>query len=270
MDALEVLDRRRRCLLAFRGAAGPLVVPAPCWSDGAHLWLTVATGLLAGGDLPGRGRCALLAAGREAGPEEAPAVAASGDARVFGLADPVGLVLHGPALAGALAALGVTSASSVAGYVQETARLPLRVALRDRLVVRVRLDELDLLEAPPQAPGVAPALPPAVPADVRRALGGRRRVAVAVQEPLLEVLPGVLGSGFALTPPPGRSLPAGVRAVVVLEAAAPMEVGLALRGRLDARGALVPERATWWDGGRASSAEVASTPAAGSGIVLPD
>jgi hypothetical protein len=267
-DALAVLDANRRCLLAFRGRTGPILAPMAYWSDGEHLWMSTAGTTLKAERLLADDRCAVLVTG-----DDGASVSALGSARVFRPGDPLGLVLHGPAIAGAMAALAASNASSIGGYVQDAARIPSRFLPHNRVVVRVRLDEVASVAAPAVPAGVAPALPTVVPADVRRALGGQRRVAVAVDEPGLRVLPAVWSAGFALTAPDGHALPDGARAAVALDAdpeARPTEVvGLSLRGAV-ADGRLVPERATWWEGFSLATADVPAPSASSSGIVLPD
>jgi hypothetical protein len=268
-DALTLLDRRRRCLLAFHGRSGPLVAPMAYWSDGEHLWMSTSGSTIKADRLDGDGRCAVYVPGGDGS-----GVCAQGTARVFGAGDPLGLALHWPAIAGAMTALAASNASSIAGYVQDAAKVPTRFLPQNRVVLRVRLEELALVAEPHKPPGVAPALPTVVPSDVRRILGGVRRVVVAVDQPRLEVLPAVWGAGYALTPPAARSFVPGARAAAVIDAdgeGRPTEVvGLSLRGSISARGALQPTRVTWWEGFAMTTADVPPPAAAGGGIVLPD
>lgn len=268
MDAHELLDRSRRCLLALPAPDGPFVAPMAHWSDGAHLWMASAASPLRSGSLHDAPCAAMVAA--EGG---SPTVTVRGTARTFRAADPVGALLHGPAIAGAMAALAASQAPALGSYLQDAARAPSRWAPQNRVAVRLRLDAVALVEPPVPPPGVAPALPTVVPSDVRRVLGGRRQVAVVVEAERLEVLPAAWGAGFSLLLPSGRHLRPGARVTVVVDDAPtppPDAVGLALRGRVTPTGALAPERATWWEGFDVRSAEVPRSPAAASGIVLPD
>lgn len=268
-DALSLLDRRRRCLLAFHGERGPLVAPMAYWSDGEHLWMSTSGSTIKAGRLTEDGRCAVYVPGNDGS-----GVCAQGTARVFSAGDPLRLALHGPAIAGAMTALAASNASSIAGYVQDAARVPTRFLPQNRVVLRVRLDEVALVAEPAKPSGVAPALPTVVPSGVRRVLGGVRRVAVAVDEPRLEVLPAVWSTGYALTPPPGRSFAPGARAAAVIDAdgkSRPTEVvGMSLRGSISPRGALEPTRVTWWEGFAMTTADVPPPASVGGGIVLPD
>lgn len=268
-DALAVLDGQHRCLLAVHGRTGPLVSPMAYWWDDQHAWMTTAASAVKIARLRADPRCAVWVPGPEGS-----GVGASGVARVFDASDPVGLLLHGPAITGAMTALAASNVSAIAGYVQDAARVPSRFRPHNRVVLRVRLDDAELCREPVAPPGVAPALPTVVPAEVRRVVGGRRRVVVALDTPDLEVLPAVWGAGFALTPPAGRTLPADAGAAVVVDVD-PGErpttvVGLALRGTITDGGALRPARATWWEGFEIASADVPAPTSAASGIVLPD
>jgi hypothetical protein len=269
VSAQAVLDSRRRCLLAFAGVNGPILSPMAYWSDGAHLWMTTSGSGVKAERLARDGSCAVYVAGADG-----VGASARGTARIFSAADPLGLVLHGPAITAAMAALAASNASSLGGYVQDAARVPLRFLPHNRVIVRVRLDDLQTFEEPAVPAGVAPALPTIVPSDIRRVLSGERRVVLAVGGPELRIAPAVWGAGFALTLPAGVPVPEGTRVAAVLDAdpeGRPTEVvGLSLRGAVAADGRLVPERATWWEGFALTSADVPPAAVGRSGIVLPD
>jgi hypothetical protein len=266
-DPQPLLDARRRCLLGFSGASGPLLAPMAYWSDGAHLWMTTSASTVKAARLRRDGRCAVWVPGGGEG------VRATGEARVFSAADPAALVLHGAAIATAMGALAVSNASSIAGYVQDAARVPTRFLPHNRVVLRVRLSDAEVVPEPAAPPGIAPALPGVVPADVRRVVGGQRRVVVAVEDGHLQVLPAVWSAGFRLTVPAGAQLPAGAPAAVVVDVDPEHRptgvVGVSLRGTLTAAGALDAERVTWWEGFDVTSADVPRA-SGSSGIVLPD
>ncbi len=268
-DALGLLDARRRCLLAFHGETGPILAPMAYWSDGEHLWMSTSGSTLKVDRLRQDVGCALYVPGVDGA-----GVCAQGTVRIFSAADPLGLVLHGPAIAGAMTALAASNASSIAGYVQDVAKVPLRFMPQNRVVLRVRLTEIAVVEEPEKGPGIAPALPTVVPSDVRRILGGERHVVVAVDTPRLEVLPAVWGAGFALTAPAGRTFVPGARAAVAIDddgEGRPTEViGLSMRGTISSTGVLEATRVTWWEGFELTTADVPARAAAGGGIVLPD
>jgi hypothetical protein len=265
----DILDAGRRCLLAFSGASGPVLTPMAYWSDDAHLWMSTSASTVKARHLREDGTCAVWVPG-----PGGTGVSARGTARVFSAADPVGLVLHGPAIAAAMTALAASNVAAIGGYVQDATRVPVRFLPHNRVVVRVRLRDVRTVAEPAPPPGVAPPLPTVVPPDVRRALAGLRRVVVAVDEPDLRVLPAAWGSGFALTLPEDERLPEGLRAAVVADVdpeGRPTAVfGASLRGRIDDSGALRPERATWWEGFDVTSADVPAPVPGASGIVLPD
>jgi hypothetical protein len=264
-----LLDARRRCLLGFATASGPLLSPMAYWYDGEHLWMTTSSSALKTRRFIADGACGLLVPGAH---DEA-AAAVRGTVRVFRPGDPVGLLLHSAAITAAMGALAVSNASSIWGYVQDIATVPSRWAPHNRVVLRVTVDEAEVVAPPPDIPGVAPALPSVVPSAVRRTLSGQRRVTVAVDEPVLRVLPALWGARFGLTLPEGERLPMGSRVAVVVDSdpeGRPTGVhGLCLRGEVDASGALRADRATWWEGFRLATVDV-PPPVASSGIVLPD
>lgn len=260
-----MLEARRRCFLALAGPDGPVLRPLRYWYDGQHAWTTTAEAAL-----PGVGEEAACALWLPA--DDGPGLLAQGRVRVFGAGEPLRLLLHAPAITGALAALAADNAGAVADYVQEAARNPGRLDARGRIVLRIRVDSG--WPVTPEKPGfgVAPAIPTAVPAEVRRVVGGCRDVVVAAAEPRLAVLPAVLGPGFRLTAAAG-ALPTGSKVEVVIDpgegSPAGGSIGLALGGRISEEVSLELERATWWNGARVGSAPV-NQASAGSGIVLPD
>jgi hypothetical protein len=265
----ELLCGANRALIAVRGRRGPLLSPMAVWYDGAGLWASTASNAVKSRLLRRDGRCLLYV--------PAPDVADGGvvvgaTARVFGPHDPLGTMLHWPTISVAMAALAARNAGNIVGYAQDVARIPLSWMPANRVVVRAHVERAAAVAAPPVGPGIAPALPPVVPADVRRAIGGQRRVVVAVVDgERLRVLPGVWGAGFALSLL--DELPGSAPATVVVDddphGRPTLVTGLAFGGHLDDRGtALRPERVTWWRG-FATTTEDMPAPSA-SGITLPD
>jgi hypothetical protein len=201
-------------------------------------------------------------------------VAIEGSARIFDLADPVGLLLHAPAISAALAALALTHRSAIAAYVRQVPRVPAAWMPQDRVLIRIRIDRARSRLTPQNVTGVGPALPTDVPAGVRRALTGERHVTVALQDAgTLVMQPAVWGRGFQLdmgaSVLPDADVPASILVGQHLDAGPARRVALLLRGTIGDGARFRPARATWWEGftsGSAALRDLATTP----GIVLPD
>jgi hypothetical protein len=252
------LAEATRCLVAFRAVVGaPRFVSLPCWSDGEALWLALAGSDPVVGALRRAPTCEVWIGDPSAG------LAATGLARIFDAADPLGLLTHGPVIVLAMAAVAVRHPRAVA-----RAWLPLR-QLALPVAVRLALSELRAVEdvAPPH-PGIAPALPDVIPADVRRRLSGLRDVVVAGEGVSgLRIEHATWSAGFVLA----GDLPASRGASIAVAVQADSRqgaIGVALSGELDARGALRPARASWWHGLRSGTAPL-STPPPGA-VILPD
>jgi hypothetical protein len=284
-DPRRVLHEQRRCLLGFATPTGPLLAPTAYWSDGEHLWMSAAGSSVKARRLREHPECVVYVPACDG----QPGAVARGDVRVFRAGDPVGLLFHGAAITGAMAALAVSNVSSMLGYAQDAASIPARWAPPNRVVLRLRLDDVAAVPQPVAPPGVAPPLPAVVPSDVRRALAGKRRITLAVEQRSqrreggddgrrisIGVVPAGWGAGFRLALPAGVSLAPGTRVAAVLDDDAEGRptgvVGLALRGTVGEGGRLRPERATWWRGFRLHTADVTPQPTSGgsSGVVLPD
>lgn len=269
VDVAEVLDRSPRCVLGFAGRRGPLIAPMAFWSDGAALWMSTPAASVKAGALRRRPRCGVyipLPGGGGAG------AVASGEARVFGLHDPVGLAVHGPVASAAMTALAARNTGTILGYVQDARHVPARFRPRNRVIVRVALDDVRAVAAPAAAAGVAPALPVVIAPAVRRALAGHRTVALATAAPNGDIAVGPVswGVGFALQGPAGEGpVPAGPAALHL--GADPGSrptavVGLSLVGEVG-DGRLRPQRATWWEGFSLTTVDL---PAAAPALTLPD
>jgi hypothetical protein len=270
MDEIETrLREATRCLLAVRGARGPLLSPMAVWYDGAGLWTTTSAAAVKASVLRRAPACALYVPPADGHP----GLVVDGSARVFGLHDPLGTALHAATISAAMTALAARNAGTILGYAQDAARVPTRWAPRNRVVLRIRIDDARVVAEPDLAPGMAPTLPTVIPPDVRRAVGGSRRVVLAVDGgDGLTVLPAGWGAGFALVLPAGVEVPPGARVQAVVDhdpQGQPTKVvGLAVHGAVDARGALVPDRYTWWHG--FDLATVDAPPPSASGFQLPD
>lgn len=275
MEGRDVLERGSRCLLGLHGARGPVLSPMAYWFDGTAVWMSTPARSVKVSALARDAHCALYVA--PAG-DEGPGAVASGRARVFSARDPRGLVLHGPTISAAVAVLALRNATSIAGYLADAPRIPSRFLPRNRVVVRVVLDDVEAVFPPALTPGIAPALPTVVPPDVRRALAGRRRVVLGILDgDRVRLTPAVwragTGAGLPLSLPLRFDVAHDAPATVALDAdgrGRPTEVaGLALSGSLTRPTALLPERVTWWHGFELSSADV-PTAATSATITLPD
>lgn len=275
----RLLTTGSRCVLAVRVSEGPLAFPAPFWFDGTHLWTVANASRLR--VRPGRHEpeCAVYvapseeaASGATSTHQDAPygqtGLLAYGRGRVFGLAEPLGALLHAPAISAALTALAARQLDRVAGYAQEATRMPPAWFREERAVLRVTVEGSETLAHPRPEGGLTPRLPPAVPAQVRRRLAGRRQVVVAVDEGGLAASPGVWGQDLALTTTGKAALTPGRRVAVVVEAEPAHATGLTLSGQLDDGGRLRPDEALWWHGLEWGHAEVTGAPEGG--IELPD
>lgn len=263
------LEAAQWCTLLLATARGPRVAPVACWSDGAGLWLATPADSVTVAALRRKPDC-LVVVGQDS--DEAAVLQAT--ARVYGLHDPLGLLLHSPIVSAAMGALAATHADTVVDYVAEAARVPARHLPRSPVAIRLALREPLPADEPAEArDGIAPALPSVVPADVRRALAGVRRIVLAAETDGwrhggLDAAPALWGAGFALSVPPGRSLAAGtpVMAVAAVEPGG-KPAGLALCGNLDLGPVLSARQVTWWRGAHAETVDV---PPATSSIILPD
>lgn len=282
-DADGLLASGSRCVLAVRTAEGPLASPVPFWFDGTHLWTvanaarlrmrpghqepecavyvppsdTVASDAISGNQDASHGQTGLRAYGR---------------GRVFGLAEPLGTLLHAPAISAALGALAARQLDRLAGYAQEATRMPPAWFREQRAVLRLTIEETETLAHPRPEGGLTPRLPPAVPAEVRRRLAGRRQVVVAADDEGLAASPALWGGDFTLSAIHGVTLSPGRRVAAVVEAEPDARsgraTGLTLSGRLDDGGRLRPEAASWWHGLEWGHADVTGPP--DGGIELPD
>jgi hypothetical protein len=265
VTADAMLDQQTRCLLAFAGEAGdPRVAPMAYWSDGEALWMTTAADSSKVRRLSEEPACRICVL------TESHALVAAGQARIFGLDDPLGLALHAGPVSGALLGLAIRNPATVVAYVESLAAVPERWWPHRRVVLRIRIDEPELVPLPAVPAGMAPALPEAVPADVRRALAGEHRVVVAYGAGRPVVAPAVWDADFRLSGPGGRSLAPHGPVAVALDAeplASPLDAcgvvlsGDAPDGRLSAR------KATWWRGFDRETVDLAERPR---GVVLPD
>lgn len=268
-DLPEVFDRAGRCVLGFAGRRGPLIAPMAFWADGSSLWMSTPAVSVKAKVLRARPECAVYVPPPDGVGSGA---VATGRARVYGLHDPIGVAVHAPVVSTAMTALAARNAGTILGYVQDARYVPARFRPRNRVAVRIRLDDVRPVDTPEPAGDIAPALPTVVSSSVRRALAGRRTVALARQTPTgrLAVGPAAWGAGLTLTLPFGEELEDGSAAAVHLGSdpkQRPTQVmGLSLIGTVR-DGALQAERATWWEGFTLTTVELPPTQPS---ITLPD
>lgn len=248
MDADAILDQSSRCLLAVRGRRQPVVWPMPQWFDGSAVWMTAPADV---GQVAALRRDPACAVAVPPAADDHPGVAATGQARVFTPAEPLRFALHAPAISAAMSALAVRHTSDLWHYASHPSRLVAQWP-HQRVVLRVALDTLDLVEPPAVGPGVSPPLPTVVPTDVRRRLGGRRAVLALWDQPPLRLAAAGWTAGLALTFAPRGPRPrSGDRVAVALEdqtGTPHTAVGAVVHGELGDDHALTADRVTWWRG----------------------
>ena len=264
----DILDVAGHCVLAFVERGEPILVPLAFWSDGSALWLSLQSDSREVAALRRNASSAVYVA-RD---EDTVATIVRGQPRVFGLHDPVGLALHGAVISTAMGALLAHHAGEVAGFVQDATRVPARLLPRNRVAVRIPIDTRSDVPRPDAGPGVAPALATVIPASVRRAVAGRRQVALAtITNGRLDVGPAAWSAGYRLTVPPQRRLDIGSSAAILVHTdpqnRPTATAGLVLSGVIGSGGVFKPERATSWSGFELRTVDV---PTERRGIVLPD
>ena len=170
-EASAILGRTTIGMLALRAGRTPLVNPAVFSFAGGSIWMTTsrfaAKTVIAKRDP----RAAFLVDG---GSE---AVLLRGALEVF---DPLNLssqmraMLEGPSYFFGMAGYALRNAPFVAGYALDLTKLPREWMPYNRVVLRMKLSDADLVEGAPFPPAQA-ARVPAVPADVSRRLAGVSR-----------------------------------------------------------------------------------------------
>ena len=170
-EASDILGRVSIGMLALRSGRLPLVNPAVFSYSGGSVWMTTsryaAKTLIARRDP----RAAFLVDGGTT------AVLLRGVAEVL---DPLNIpsqiktFFEGPGYALGMAEYALRNASFFAGYALDIARLPREWMPYNRVVMRLRLTDADIVEGAPFPPAQA-ARVPAVPAEVSRRLAGVSR-----------------------------------------------------------------------------------------------
>ncbi len=167
----EILGRASIGMLALRSGRLPLVNPAVFSFAGGSLWMTTsryaAKTIIARRDP----RAAFLVDGGDR------AVLLRGALEVFdpiNLSNDVRAVLEGPSFFLGMAGYALRNAPFVAGYALDLARLPREWMPYNRVILRMKLSDADIVEGAPFPPAQA-ARVPAVPAEVSRRLAGVSR-----------------------------------------------------------------------------------------------
>ena len=170
-EAGAILSRASIGMLALRAGRTPLVNPAVFSFASGAVWMTTsryaAKTVLAKRDP----RAAFLVDGGTK------AVLMRGALEVFdplSLSNDVRAVLEGPGYFLGMAGYALRNAPFFAGYVLDLMRLPREWMPYNRVVLRLKLSDADLVEGAPFPPAQA-ARVPAVPAEVSRRLAGSAR-----------------------------------------------------------------------------------------------
>ncbi|HSS60132.1 MAG TPA: hypothetical protein VLK30_01605 [Candidatus Limnocylindrales bacterium] len=170
-EASAILGQASIGMLALRAGRTPLVNPAVFSFAGGAVWMTTsryaAKTVLAKRDP----RAAFLVDGG------AQAVLLRGALEVFdplSLSNDVRAVLEGPGYFVGMAGYALRNAPFFAGYLLDLMRLPREWMPYNRVVLRLKLSDADLVEGAPFPPAQA-ARVPAVPAEVSRRLAGVSR-----------------------------------------------------------------------------------------------
>jgi hypothetical protein len=214
-EAAEILGRTTIGMLALRSGRQPLVNPAVFSFASGSLWMTTsryaAKTLIARRDP----RAAFLVDGGRK------AVLLRGTIEVYdplSLSSDVRAVLDGPGYFLGMAGYALRNAPFFAGYVLDLVKLPREWMPYNRVVLRLRLADADLVEGAPFPPAQA-ARVPAVPAEVSRRLAGVSRGYACWFEGGLPVLrPAfweVTDGGITVAPTSGRPRAGSPGAVVV-------------------------------------------------------
>jgi hypothetical protein len=170
-EAGAILGKTSIGMLALRSGRLPLVNPAVFSFAGGSVWMTTsryaAKTIIAKRDP----RAAFLVDGGEQ------AVLLRGALEVFdpmNLSNDIRAVLEGPSYFLGMAGYALRNAPFFAGYALDLMRLPREWMPYNRVVLRLRLIDADIVKGPP-FPSAQAARVPAVPAEVSRRLAGVSR-----------------------------------------------------------------------------------------------
>ena len=170
-SASAILGSASIGMLALRSGRLPLVNPAVFSFAGGSLWMTTsryaAKTIIARRDP----RAAFLVDGGER------AVLLRGALEVFdplNVSNDVRAVLEGPSFFMGMAGYALRNAPFIAGYALDLTRLPREWMPYNRVIMRMKLSDADIVEGTP-FPAAQAARVPAVPAEVSRRLAGVSR-----------------------------------------------------------------------------------------------
>src|SRR5438309_7406417 len=170
-EASGILGRTTIGMLALRAGRTPLVNPAVFSFAGGSIWMTTSRFAAKTAIAKRDPRAAFLVDG---GSE---AVLLRGALEVFdplNVSSQVRAMLEGPSYFFGMAGYALRNAPFVAGYALDLTKLPREWMPYNRVVLRMKLGNADLVEGAPFPPAQA-ARVPAVPADVSRRLAGVSR-----------------------------------------------------------------------------------------------
>lgn len=170
-EASAILGRSTIGMLALRSGRAPLVNPAVFSFASGSIWMTTsrfaAKTVIARRDP----RAGFLVDGGQQ------ALLLRGAIEIFdplSLSDDLRSVLEGPGYAFGMAGYALRNAPFFAGYALDLMRLPREWMPYNRVVLRLKLSDADIVEGAPFPPAQA-ARVPAVPAEVSRRLAGVSR-----------------------------------------------------------------------------------------------
>jgi hypothetical protein len=276
-DARAILGHARIGMFAMRTGRLPLVNPAAFHFAAGSLWITTSRFAVKTVLAKRDPRAAFFADGG------ARALLLRGAVEVFdplSLSSQVRAVLDGPGMFLGMAGYALKNAPFVAGYMLDVMRIPREWMPYNRVVLRLRPSEIDVMDVW-QFPEAQAARVPAVPAEVSRRLAGVPRGYVCWLDGGMPMIGPALWEvyrGQVMVAPTGPGPRAGSTGALVVESHHPFRpslmVGACVRGsfgsRVDADAIaerygieapdvpaaleLMPERVTSWRGFAISTA----------------
>jgi hypothetical protein len=170
-EASDILRKASIGMLALRSGRLPLVNPAVFSYAGGSLWMTTSRYAAKTAIAKRDPRAAFLVNGGSR------AVLLRGTLDVLdplNVAGQIRTLLEGPGYFLGLAEYGLRNASFFAGYALDLTRLPREWLPYNRVVLRLKVSDADIVEGAP-FPDAQPARVPAVPAEVSKRLAGVSR-----------------------------------------------------------------------------------------------